>query len=84
MKTVSTIKFRLSDFRTLFPFLAVAALAYPAQAVSVAEDFEDDPAHAFSWVNTQNAAATANWSVLLNGSPAPLTPSRSNALAGVS
>ena len=84
MQKVPALCSPFSVIRALLPFLATAALALPAGAVAVIEDFEDDPSHPFSWTNTQNAAATTNWSVLLNGSAAPLTPSWANALSGVS
>ena len=48
------------------------------------EDFEDDPAHALSWVNTQNAASMAGWSVLCNGYPAALTSTWASAQVGES
>lgn len=84
MQKVPALCSLFSVFRALLPFLATAALALPAGAVAVTEDFENDPAHPFSWTNTQDAAATTNWSVLLDGSAASPTSLLANAFSGVS
>jgi hypothetical protein len=57
------------------------------QALTITEDFEDDPAHSFSWPASKNAGDNVpGWSVWAGNPPAPaaLTPARANAVPGES
>lgn len=84
MKRTFSSFFSFSNLRAVYVGVLGSAVISHASAISITEDFEDDPAHSFSWANFQNAAAMPGWTVFQNGTIPTSGNTLAYAFAGVS